>query len=83
MTLLVESLLARREWTMVMRCFFCERYFIPDHRVKERQKSCRRLGRLREALEKEEDDDKRRDGPDAFPPGKLLIVNALRQIREI
>ena len=27
---------------MAKRCLFCGRYFVPDHRVKERQKSCRR-----------------------------------------
>jgi hypothetical protein len=27
---------------MVKRCLFCGRYFTPDHRVKNRQKSCRR-----------------------------------------
>jgi hypothetical protein len=27
---------------MVKRCLFCGRYFVPDCRVKERQKSCRR-----------------------------------------
>jgi hypothetical protein len=27
---------------MTRRCLFCGGYFIPDHRVKERQKSCRR-----------------------------------------
>ena len=27
---------------MVTRCLFCRRYFTPDHRVKERQKSCSR-----------------------------------------
>ncbi len=26
---------------MVKRCLFCGRYFTPDHRVKDRQKSCR------------------------------------------
>ena len=27
---------------MVKRCLFCGRYFTPDYRVKDRQKSCRR-----------------------------------------
>jgi hypothetical protein len=27
---------------MATRCLFCGRYFVPDCRVKERQKSCRR-----------------------------------------
>lgn len=27
---------------MVKRCLFCGQYFTPDHRVKDRQKSCRR-----------------------------------------
>ena len=29
---------------MAKQCLFCGRYFVPDHRVKERQKSCRRPG---------------------------------------
>jgi hypothetical protein len=28
---------------MVKRCLFCGRYFTPDYRVKDRQKSCRRF----------------------------------------
>jgi hypothetical protein len=27
---------------MVKRCLFCGRYFTPDYRVKDKQKSCRR-----------------------------------------
>jgi hypothetical protein len=26
---------------MAKHCLFCGRYFVPDHRVKDRQKSCR------------------------------------------
>ena len=29
-------------YAMVKRCLFCGRYFTPDYRVKDRQKSCRR-----------------------------------------
>ena len=36
---------------MAKRCLFCGRYFVPDHRVKERQKSCRRP-RCRKARKK-------------------------------
>jgi hypothetical protein len=65
MTLFVESLLARREWTMVKRCLFCGRYFIPDHRVKERQKSCRRLA-CRKARKKAAQDAWVKKNPDYF-----------------
>lgn len=50
---------------MVKRCLFCGRYFTPDYRVKERQKSCGRPA-CRKARKKTAQDVWVKKNPDYF-----------------
>jgi hypothetical protein len=50
---------------MVKRCQFCGRYFMPDHRLKDRQKSCARP-ECRKARKKAAQEEWVKKNPDYF-----------------
>ena len=66
---------------MVKRCLFCGRYFTPDYRVKDRQKSCRRPA-CRKARKKTAQDDWVEKNPDYFQ-GRYPYVKAWREKRRM
>jgi hypothetical protein len=66
---------------MVKRCLFCGRYFTPDYRVKERQKTCRRI-ECRKARKKETQKQWCEKNPDYFE-GRYPYVKAWRQGRKM
>jgi hypothetical protein len=57
--------LNRKGDAMVKRCLFCGRYFTPDYRVKDRQKSCGRPT-CRRARRKTAQEEWARKNPDYF-----------------
>jgi len=66
---------------MVRQCLFCGQYFTPDYRVKERQKSCRRL-ECRKARKKAAQEAWTEKNPGYFR-GRYPYVKAWRQKRRM
>jgi hypothetical protein len=64
---------------MAKRCLFCGRYFTPDRRVKDRQKSCRRPG-CKKARKKNAQEAWLEKNPDYFQ-GRYPYVKSWRQKR--
>lgn len=64
---------------MVKRCLFCGRYFTPDCRVKDRQKSCRRE-ECKKARKKKAQETWLEKNPDYFQ-GRYPYVKSWRQER--
>jgi hypothetical protein len=64
---------------MAKRCVFCGRYFTPDRRVKDRQKSCRR-SECKKARKKKAQEAWLEKNPDYFQ-GRYPYVKSWRQKR--
>jgi|WetSurMetagenome_2_1015567.scaffolds.fasta_scaffold1551487_1 hypothetical protein len=67
---------------MVKRCLFCGRYFVPDYRVKDRQKSCSRPG-CRKARKKTAQEEWVKKNPDYFAGLYETYVKPWRKQRMI